>query len=112
MVFDLRMPGQRQKRARAVWKSAVLAESDKYYVSEGNVNFPPESVRWEYLRPGSRRYNCPWKGEIAYFDIVVDGMVNRNAAWTCPAPLPPARQFKDCVAFGASLLGGTVEVER
>ncbi len=111
-MFQLSLPGRKTKKARAVWKNTVLAESDEYLLSEGNVNFPPQTVRWEYLRPASRHHNCPWKGEIYYFDIVVDGMVNKNAAWTCPHPLPPARQFKDCVAFSASLLGGTVEIDR
>jgi len=31
--------------ARVVWNDVVLAESDKYEMVEGNVYFPPESVK-------------------------------------------------------------------
>lgn len=37
--------------AKATWKGAVLAESDKTVVVEGNQYFPKESVHSEYLRP-------------------------------------------------------------
>ncbi len=110
-MFDLKSLGLKKKTAKAIWKNTVLAESDKIQLSEGNVNFPMKSVNWEYLKPGSLHHTCPWKGKIAYFDIVVDGRVNKNAAWTYPDPLPPARSVKDYVAFGTLLLGGTVKVE-
>ncbi|MEE8420563.1 MAG: DUF427 domain-containing protein [Dehalococcoidales bacterium] len=110
-MLGLKSLGRKKKTARATWKNAVLAESDNYQILEDNVNFPMESVNWEYLKPGSRQHTCPWKGEVAYFDIVVDGRVNKNAAWTYPDPLAPARSVKDYVAFGTLLLGGTVKVE-
>jgi uncharacterized protein (DUF427 family) len=30
---------------RALWKGAVIAESDKFELVEGNVYFPPGTVR-------------------------------------------------------------------
>jgi uncharacterized protein (DUF427 family) len=45
--------------AKAVWNNTVLAESDQYEMVEGNVYFPPESVKWDYLKPGDRQYTCP-----------------------------------------------------
>jgi uncharacterized protein (DUF427 family) len=39
--------------AKAICNGAVLAESDKYEMAEGNVYFPPESVSYEY--PDDRR---------------------------------------------------------
>ena len=50
--------------ATAIWNGAVLAESDTYEEVEGNVYFPPESVKWDYLKPGDRQYTCPWKGHV------------------------------------------------
>lgn len=35
--------------AKAIWNGTVLAESDKYEMVEGNIYFPPEAVKWEYL---------------------------------------------------------------
>jgi uncharacterized protein (DUF427 family) len=86
--------------AKATWNGAVLAESDKFEMVEGNVYFPPESVKWEYFSKGDRQYTCPWKGETAYHNIEVNGKVNKNAAWSYPEPKPAAQYIKGYVAFG------------
>lgn len=93
--------------ARAIWNGEVIAESDKYEIVEGNVYFPPEAVKWEYLSEGDRQYTCPWKGKSAYHDVTVKGKVNKNGAWSYPEPKPAAMNIKGHVAFDAS-----VEVER
>lgn len=36
--------------AKATWNGAVLAESDDYEVVEGNIYFPPESVKKRVFR--------------------------------------------------------------
>jgi hypothetical protein len=35
--------------ARAIWNGTVLAQTDHLVLLEGNVYFPPEDVRHEYL---------------------------------------------------------------
>lgn len=85
--------------ARAVWQGVVLAESDACRVVEGNHYFPPESVARQYLRPSATHTRCGWKGEASYYDVVVDGAVNRDAAWYYPQPLPAAREIAGYVAF-------------
>jgi len=45
--------------AKAMWKGAVPAESDKIEMVEGNLYFPPESAKWEYFKDGDRQYTCP-----------------------------------------------------
>jgi len=85
--------------ARAVWNGAVIAESDRFKLVEGNVYFPPESVRAALLRPSSRTTHCPWKGTAQYHDVVVDGQVNAAAAWYYPAPKTAAANIKDHIAF-------------
>jgi len=85
--------------AKASWGNTVLAESDNYQVVEGNIYFPPESVRWQNLTPGDRQYTCPWKGKSAYYNIEVDGEVKENAAWFYPEPKPAAHNIKGHVAF-------------
>jgi len=42
---------------------------------------------------------CAWKGEAHYFDVVVDGAVNTDAAWYYPDPSPAAELIRDHVAF-------------
>ena len=85
--------------AKAMWNGKVVAESDKTEVVEGNQYFPPDSVRKEYLQPGDKETVCPWKGTASYYNVVVDGNVNENAAWYYPNPKDAAKRLKDYVAF-------------
>jgi uncharacterized protein (DUF427 family) len=84
---------------KATWKGALIAQSDRCVVVEGNQYFPPEDVRREYLRPSETHTVCPWKGTASYYDVVVDGQVNRDAAWFYPEPKPKAANIRDHVAF-------------
>jgi uncharacterized protein (DUF427 family) len=84
---------------KAIWNGVVIAESDRYEMVEGNMYFPPESVKREYLRDSDTDYECPWKGHADYYDIVVGEKVNKDAAWYYPNPKPAAKQIKDHVAF-------------
>ena len=93
--------------ARAIWNGEILAESNGYETVEGNIYFPPSSVKWEYLKEGARQYTCPWKGQTHYYDIEVQGKVNPNAAWSYPDPKEAAMNIKDHVAFE-----GSVEIAR
>lgn len=84
---------------KATWNGTVLAESDDTVVVEGNHYFPRESLVNNHFRTSSHHTTCPWKGEASYFDVVVDGDVNSNAAWTYESPKEAAREIKDHVAF-------------
>jgi len=85
--------------AKATWNGAVIAESDRTVVVEGNHYFPPDSVRRELLRDSTTHTTCPWKGVASYFDVVVDGKTNRDAAWYYPQPKEAAGRIKDYVSF-------------
>lgn len=85
--------------ARATWNGAVIAESDDYEVVEGNVYFPPGSVRWDHLHESAHTTACPRKGRAKYYDVEVDGETNRNAAWSYREPKEAAAKIKDYVAF-------------
>jgi len=84
---------------KATWKEAVLAESDDTVVVEGNHYFPAESVNREHFRESETHTVCPWKGTASYYDVVVGGEVNRDAAWYYPQPKDAAKEIKDRVAF-------------
>jgi uncharacterized protein (DUF427 family) len=84
---------------KAIWKGAVLAESKRCEIVEGNQYFPPDSIRREHFRESSTHTVCPWKGEASYYDIVVDGEVNKDAAWYYPETKPAADNIKGYVAF-------------
>ena len=85
--------------AKAMWNGEVLAESDATVIVEGNHYFPPESVNTEYFSESDTNTRCAWKGTASYYDVEVDGEVNRDAAWYYPAPSDAAAEIKDHVAF-------------
>lgn len=85
--------------ARAIWNGEVIAESDATIVVEGNHYFPPESVKHEYLRESATHTVCNWKGVASYYDVVVNGAVNRDAAWYYPEPKEAARRIAGYIAF-------------
>ena len=85
--------------AQAIWNNVVLAKSDKTRVVEGNHYFPPDTINTEYLRTSDNHTTCPWKGVASYYDIEVDGQVNKNAAWYYPSPKPAAKDIANYVAF-------------
>ncbi|TMD42489.1 MAG: DUF427 domain-containing protein [Chloroflexi bacterium] len=84
---------------KAIWNGAVIAESSKTVKVEGNDYFPPDSVRREFLAQSQTHTVCPWKGTASYYDVVIDGKVNRDGAWFYPDPKPAASEIKDHVAF-------------
>lgn len=84
---------------RASWNGTVLAESGDTVVVEGNHYFPPADVRPEHLRASETHTTCHWKGLASYYDVVVDGKVNSDAAWYYPDPSPAAKQITGHVAF-------------
>ncbi len=85
--------------AKAVWNGTVIAETDEYETVEGNVYFPAESVRQEYLKDSDTRSVCPWKGEATYKSVVVNGEELRDAAWYYPTPLEAAANITGHYAF-------------
>ena len=84
---------------KALWNGAVIAESDRTQVVEGNHYFPPESVRREHLRVTGTHTTCPWKGVASYYDVVVGDQVNRDAAWYYPETKEAANDIRGYIAF-------------
>ncbi len=84
---------------KAIWNNAVLAESNSTVVVEGNHYFPRQAIKQEYFQESNTHTTCPWKGLASYYNVVVDGQVNRDAAWYYPDPKPDAAEIKDHVAF-------------
>lgn len=76
--------------AKAVWNGAVIADSDDVSVVDGYSYFPADAVDHRFLRASEHRSVCPWKGQAAYYDVVVESGVNPGAAWYYPAPSPRA----------------------
>lgn len=84
---------------KAIWKETVIAESDQTVVVEGNHYFPPNMLKAEYFKPSETHTVCPWKGTASYYDIVVNGQVNKDAAWYYPQTKEAAKNIENYVAF-------------
>jgi uncharacterized protein (DUF427 family) len=90
----------------AKWKNTIIAEAKKVdliYI-EGSWYFPKSSVKTEFLVPSDTRTTCFWKGEASYYNIVIDGETNDDAAWFYPTPLSDSikrvkQDFSGYVAF-------------
>ncbi|GIL39531.1 DUF427 domain-containing protein [Roseiterribacter gracilis] len=84
---------------RALWRGQVLAESDKVEIVEGNLYFPVETLKTEFFKDSKTTTVCPWKGTANYYDVVVDGEVNKDAAWFYREPKRAAANIAGHVAF-------------
>lgn len=84
---------------KAVWNGRVIAESGRTEVVEGNHYFPLEDVRQEFLTSSDHRTTCAWKGTARYYNVVVDGQQNKDAAWYYADPKPAAKNISGRVAF-------------
>jgi uncharacterized protein (DUF427 family) len=84
---------------KAIWRDVVVAQSDKTVVVEGNHYFPPDAIKRDYFRDSSTHTTCSWKGEASYYDLVVNGEVNKDAAWYYPQTQSAAQQIQGYIAF-------------
>lgn len=83
----------------AKWNGQIIAETDRFETVEGNIYFPRHSLKDAFFKPSSHTTVCPWKGTASYFDVVVNGKVNENAAWYYADPKDAASNIKGHVAF-------------
>lgn len=91
---------------KALWNNQVIAEANKedlIYI-EGNWYFPPSAINKEFYTPSDMHTTCFWKGDASYYNVVVDGQVNTDAAWYYPLPKEGSvekvgKDFTNYVAF-------------
>ena len=59
--------------AKAVVGTTTIAEASEWEEVEGNVYFPPASLKSGFLTKTELHTTCPWKGEASYYTIEVGG---------------------------------------
>jgi uncharacterized protein (DUF427 family) len=84
---------------KAIWNNTVIAESDATVEVEGNQYFPADAIKQQFLQPSETHTVCGWKGTASYYDVVVDGQTNKDAAWYYPETKPDAKNIEGYVAF-------------
>lgn len=84
---------------KAIWNGKIIAESNETIVIENNHYFPVGSVKKEFLKNSETHTVCPWKGQASYYNLVVEGKTNIDAAWYYPQPRPLAKNIQNYIAF-------------
>ena len=60
---------------------------------------PRPDIDMRLLRQNSRVTRCPFKGECCYFDLVIDGQVIENVAWSYQEPFADVAEIAGHLAF-------------
>lgn len=84
---------------KAIWNNQILAESDDTIVVEGNHYFPEDAINQEFFAPSETHTVCGWKGTASYYDVVVNGAANKDAAWFYPDAKDEAKEIENYIAF-------------
>jgi uncharacterized protein (DUF427 family) len=95
-------------KTEAFWNGQRIAASDNCITVEGNPYFPAEAIDKTFFKQSDHTTVCSWKGKANYFDVVVDGKTNANAAWVYHDPKAAAAPIAGHVAFwkGVEVKGG------
>jgi uncharacterized protein (DUF427 family) len=93
-----------KNRWRAHFAGHVIADSANAVILRekdypARVYFPREDVAMEYMSRTERRTHCPYKGDAAYYTILMDGEFAENALWTYEEPFPAMAGIADMVSF-------------
>lgn len=85
----------------ATWnnQTIAIAPSSEVKIVENNVYFPASAVNTSYLQKSDTHTVCSWKGTASYYDVVVNGQTNKDAAWFYPEPKDAAKEISGYVAF-------------
>lgn len=91
-------------RWRAFFNGHVIADTnDALVLQEADyppvVYFPREDVAMEYMSRADRSTHCPYKGDAAYYSILMDGEFAENAIWTYEAPFDQMSAISGRLAF-------------
>lgn len=92
------------RRWRVKFHGHVIADSaDALILKEASyppvVYFPRADVSMEYLSRTRHATHCPYKGDAAYYTLLMDGHFAENAIWTYEEPYPAMAMIAERLAF-------------
>ncbi|MEM7665077.1 MAG: DUF427 domain-containing protein [Pseudomonadota bacterium] len=74
------------------WRTLETSHPPTYYI-------PQSDIAIEHLAPNSRRTICEWKGQAAYWDVVIGDTRIEAVAWSYANPTPGFAPIADFLAF-------------
>jgi uncharacterized protein (DUF427 family) len=91
-------------RWRAQFAGHVIADTDDALILQEAsyppvVYFPRDDVSMSYMSRTERSTNCPYKGDAAYYTVLMDGQFAENAVWTYEEPYPAMTEIAGRLAF-------------
>ncbi len=85
---------------KATVKHHVVAESNDLVEVDGYQYFPRSTVHMEWLEKTPKTESdlrCPHG--VQFYDVVIDGVRHKRAAWNYEAPQPKMKQVTDRFGF-------------
>lgn len=83
----------------ATWNGQLIAQSEDTVLLKNNHYFSPSDVNTEYLQNTDTQTRCPYKGYASYYDVVVNGKPNKDAAWYYPTTKEGFEKIAGRIAF-------------
>ncbi len=92
------------RRVRAMFAGEPVLDSTRgMLLHESNLlpqlYVPHEDVNEDMLKPTEHSTHCPFKGDAAYWSVVVGDRIAENAMWAYPEPLEAAAWLRGYVAL-------------
>ena len=106
-VWDYPRPPRLETTPRHIqvyFNGLLLADTRRAYrvleTSHPPVYYlPPADIQMQCLIPAGGQSWCEWKGQAAYYSVVVGERRTENVAWYYPNPTPSFLPIKNYVAF-------------
>lgn len=92
------------QRWRVQFQGHVIADTtDALLLQEASypqvVYFPRDDVSMDYMSRTERSTHCPYKGDAAYYTLLMDGHFAENVAWSYESPYPAMSLIEGRLAF-------------
>ena len=84
---------------KAIWRGVVIAESDRVEKVGGDIYFPFSSIKRRFFAASKKNTKHPELGTANYYHIIVNGVINQNAAWYYSNPKQKYVHIKNYIAF-------------
>jgi uncharacterized protein (DUF427 family) len=80
---------------RSAWRTLETSHPPTYYL-------PQADIAMAHLMPNPARSICEWKGQAAYWDVMIGDDRIAQAGWSYPAPTAPFAGIAGHIAFYAA----------